>query len=162
MGARSGAEFELTSPLPPEVVEEALSAQLRSDACPISGIVAEGRIEIHVPSGRQHLWSPQLTVDLEKTDSGCRLSGRFVQHPHVFGLCMLGGSALAVLLLVAFSVSYGQWVMGQTPTALLAFPVAGSLVLVVFCGFRLGAERSADQKRELSDYVRSSLPPGPP
>ena len=92
--------FELLSHLPADDVMRHFGDWLRSGSCPVCGLSTEERIELYLPNERQHLWSPQLIVELRPDANGTRLNGRFGPHPYVWALVVVVG----VLLLVDFLV----------------------------------------------------------
>jgi hypothetical protein len=129
----------------------------------MSGIVAHGRIELYVPSERQHLWSPQLIVEVHDAPGdhgGSLLLGRFGPHPHVWALYLAMAGVTTFAALVAVSFAYAQWVMGQAPFTLLALPLAlvawGALYLVALQGQRWGAEQVAELRAFLEDGLNST------
>ena len=67
--------LELVVHLSVEQVMRSVRLRLKSPDCPVSGLVAEHRLEVHAHAKDQHLWSPQLIVDLEPLGDLPELSG---------------------------------------------------------------------------------------
>ena len=155
LGPRPG--FELSTRLSAEAVVVRVGQRLRAKPCPICGLSMPERIELHVPSERQHLWSPELVVQVQAAGAGSRLVGRFGPHPHVWTLFMalLGVSAIGTL--VALGYAYAQWTMGQTPTALWAIFVAVATLAMLHLVSQLGRGLGAEQMQELRGFLEATL-----
>ncbi len=150
----------METPVPPPAVLQTVHERLCDERSPMAGVVAEGRIELYVPSERQHLWSPQLVVDVlpsEKAGAGSLLRGRFSPHPHVWALYLGAAAVTAFTTLVAASFAYAQWVIGQAPSALWALPLA-VLAWVALYGVALQGQRwGEEQVRELRTFLIEGL-----
>ena len=108
-------------------------------------MVMPGRIELTIPPPEQHLWSPQLTVDVTEESEGSSLSARFGPHPHVWTMYM---GVFAILLTGTFvSVVFGfsQWVIDQSPWALYLTPALALAAGLVFGAAFVGQGLSAEQ-----------------
>ncbi len=147
--------------LEPAAVLQAVHDQLASGGTMMSGIVASDRFELYVPSDRQHLWSPQLSVEVSPADAGgvegARLRGWFGPHPHVWALYVAMGAATAFGTLVAVSFAYAQWVMGQAPSALWALPSSLLAWVALYSIARLGRRWGAEQVEELRGFLERGL-----
>jgi hypothetical protein len=147
--------------LKPAAVLQAVHDQLAVRGALMDGSVAADRFELYVPSDRQHLWSPQLSVIVLPTEGGradgARLRGWFGPHPHVWALYVAMGAATAFGTLVALSFAYAQWVMGQAPSALWALP-SSLLAWAALYSIALLARRwGAEQVEELRTFLESGL-----
>jgi len=115
------------------------------------------RIELHVPSDRQHFWSPELVVEVEHTDTGARLLGRFGPHPHVWTMYMALVAATAIGNLVAISCAYAQWAMGESPSALWCLLASAALLSILYLVSVLGQGFGEAQMRELRGFLEATL-----
>lgn len=127
-----------------------LAQRLRHKSCSVSGLVAPGRIELHVHGAEQHMWSPQLILEVHEEGGISVLRGRFGPHPSVWTLFMAGYASCALLALVALSFGLAQLTM-ETPAwgfagvgvaALLGASISG----LAYLGQGLG-EAQMDQLR---------------
>jgi hypothetical protein len=154
MGARLRPKFEATTEEPAELLLGRVSRELRARGCSVCGIATSDRIELHVPSERQHLWSPELRVTVERQGSETRLTGAYGPHPHVWTLYVgiYAGIAFAAFVVAVFG--FAQWMMEREPAALYWLPALALLGIgahaVAFVGQGLGA----DQMDELSAFLR--------
>ncbi|MCK5375698.1 MAG: hypothetical protein KAJ97_01370 [Acidobacteria bacterium] len=141
----------------PDVLMDRLRENLKQ--CPCCTGVSVGRhAELFVPGHEQRVWSPWLSVTTEEGGDGAVLKGRFAPHPSVWTLYLFLTFALGFALLVGISWGYAQWVMEQTPWALLSLPGAiilgGLLFLASVLGQRLGAEQMVQLRAALEELTR--------
>lgn len=154
--------FELESSLTPEVITRAVSRRLKARGCPMCGLTARQRIELHVPSSRQHFWSPQLVVDLSVEAGRTRLLGQFGPHPHVWTLYVAVTAASVFALLVAGSFTVAQLTMGRAPTALWALPIVSLTLMTLYFVAVAGRRFGTQQMGELREFVVTTLSEHPP
>jgi len=111
----------------------------------IDGLVLDRRIELTPNADTQHFFSPQLTIDVEDTDAGATLRGRFGPHPHVWTMYVAIHGFGAFITLAAGIFGLSQHLSGQTPWALWALPASPLLAALVwalaFVGQNLGGEQ---------------------
>lgn len=149
--------FELLSHLPAEDVMRHFGDWLRSGSCPVCGLSTEERIELYLPNERQHLWSPQLIVEMEAQGSSTRLKGRFGPHPYVWALVVAIAVILAFANLIALCVALAQLIMQQAPSAAMSVPVTAMLVLAWYGVARAGRGLGGDQVEELRRFFEATL-----
>lgn len=152
---RPGFEFEV--PITPESVIEQVHRSLTERDCPFGGLTAPGRIELHIPSHRQQLWSPQLVIDLEREGDRTTVRGEFGPHPYVWILYVAASAVSAIGCLVAVSFGAAQWTMGQTPTAFWAVPVLLSLLFLLYLAAVAGRRLSKSEMTELRTFFDAAL-----
>lgn len=168
MTAGVRVKFEMHTPMAPPAVLQSVHDQLCDRRCRMSGIVAEGRIELYVPSERQHLWSPQLVVDVEPWvprdaggaqggAGGSMLRGRFGPHPHVWALYLAMAAVTALATLFAISYAYAQWAMGQAPSSLWALPLAVVAWFALYAVAIQGQRWGEEQVLELRAFLEQGL-----
>lgn len=153
------SSFDLKTPLAPSRVLRTLHERLSRPRPLMSGVVADGRVDLFVPPERQHHWSPQLIVDIEPhvSERGSILRCRYCSHPHVWALRMALVGIATISLLISGCVSYAQWAMEQAPTALLALPLITALgVTLRYMGH---PERGygAAQEKELQQFLEGEV-----
>jgi len=127
MGASLRPKFALDVAVPAERLLARLDQQLRAPGCELCGLVTPTRIELQVPPSRKHLWSPELRVEVQAEDTGCRLSGSYGPHPHVWTMFMGIYAALTFAAFLALIFALAQWTLGEPLTALYATPLLALL-----------------------------------
>lgn len=104
----------------------------------IRGLVLPGRIELTVHPDDQHLWSPQLTVDIIESEKGSRLRARFGPHAHVWTMYVALYAAVVCFTLAALVGGSAQLTLGDSPWA---FWGAGMIWLLAFVGQGFGNDQ---------------------
>lgn len=155
---RPRPRFVLESDLDPEeVVQRTKRFLVRSDH--IKGVALKERLELAFTRDQQHLWSPQLIVDVTPSDVGTRMSARFGPHPHVWGMYTAIYFALAILSLIALAFGVSQWTIGQPPTAFWVVPAAlvlsGFVYGASFIGQGLGFEQMYELRKTLTELTEA-------
>lgn len=125
----------------------------------VKGLVAPNRIELYLATAEQHLWSPQLVVDLSPAQQqGSHLEGRFTPHPNVWTMYVAATASLCFGALLAGAFGYVQWLMNQPPWALLV--AVGACVCVVMLYFlsQMGQSLGQAQMDQLVAFLEEHAP----
>lgn len=128
----------------------------------MSGLVAPGRLELHMHGKDAHFWSPQLIVDVEELASGCKLLGRFGPHPSVWTLFMAAYAACGLLGLMSAIFGFSQRMIEQPPLALWGIPVTLALASGLYALGVLGKGLSEDQMEQLKQVLFETVDPAEP
>lgn len=144
---------------PSEELVDQVRQALRSDSA-VKGLVAPNRIELYLPTTEQHLWSPQLVVDLTPAqEQGSLLEGRFTPHPNVWTLYVAATASLFFGALLAGSFGYVQWLMNQSPWALLLAVGACVCIVVLYFLSQLGQSLGHEQMDQLVAFLEEHAHP---
>ncbi len=149
--------FQLECAAPPDTVIRYVGELLKTSGCPVSGLSCPGRIELHAHGSDQHLWSPQLIVDVVPSHRGSELLGRFGPHPSVWTMYMAGYAACGFGGLLGASFGYAQWVMGSHPWLLLTVPACLLSALGLYSLAFVGQGAGAGQMKQLRTFLRKAL-----
>ena len=159
--------FVLRSSEEPQAIRTRVAAFLHNDEH-IRGLVHGNRLEFAFVAREQHLWSPQLIVDLSAAPDGggTFLRARFGPHPDVWMTYTAVYFILGFLAVLAASFGAAQAMMKASPTALWALPILAVLTAltygVPFIGQGLGFEQMyllRAKLAELSDGVEAADEP---
>lgn len=159
---RPRPRFERTVPLPRDEVLARVRAAL-GRAPSIRGLVLPtGRIELTVAEAEQHVWSPQLTVDVVDgpEESGSTLRARFGPHPNVWTL-YVALYAVSVFFAIACAV-YGasQAILDRTPWALWLTPIAVVLAALVYGASFVGQGLGSEQMYRVRAFLDAAVDDG--
>lgn len=117
------------------------------------------RVELLVPRGEAHAWSPQITLVVNVVPNGGSLvRGRIGPSPQVWTLyaTLYGLSTLAVVAATVFGLT--QWFLGGQPYALLGVPVSlvfsGLIYGASFVGQGLGSEQIYHLRTFVDETIR--------
>jgi hypothetical protein len=172
MGAPIRPSFELRVPLGRAGIEQRVALRLRTRGCPVSGLVAPGRIELHVHGDEQRIWSPQLIVDVvdvgwtrdsapdalaarEPTEAVLRC--RFGPHPSVWTLYAAGYAFVMLLGFAGLCLGLAEWVLSRAPLGLLAVPAALVLAALLYGAALLGQGLGREQMERLRRFLEETL-----
>jgi hypothetical protein len=131
--------------------------RLRAGSCPVCGLSSSDRIELYLPNDRQHLWSPQLVVDVEARGATTSFRGRFGPHPHVWSLYVAIGAIIAFGNLIALCVALAQFTMNETPSAAVSVPITIVFLLGWYAIAMAGRGLGGGQMDELRQFFESTL-----
>jgi hypothetical protein len=117
--------------------------------------------EIYVDHRERRLWSPHLSLRLDRDDDGgCTLFGRFAPHPEVWTFFMFLYIGLAFAAVFGSVLGYVQWVSGEAAwglwVAVVGLPAIGLIHVAGAVGQRLGQEQMRALKEEI-DVVLEGL-----
>ena len=119
--------------------------------------------EIHVPHSERKLWSPHLSLRLDKEKGDrCSVFGRFAPSPEVWTFFMFLYVGLVFGVVFGAVLGYVQWASNESPWGFLVVaggvPAIGLIHLASAVGQRLGQRQMAALKEEL-DGVLEGLDP---
>lgn len=109
--------------------------------------------EIDVATEERRLWSPHLSLRVDKAKQGSELYGRFAPQPHVWTFFMFLYAAVAFLALLGGVLGYVQWASDESPWGLWAPGVGVPLLCLLHLGSALGQRLSRGQMRELRELI---------
>ena len=109
--------------------------------------------ELYLPETERRLWSPYLSIRVDKRDQGSSLFGRFAPHPEVWTFFMFLYFLVGFIVLFGGTLGYVQWTSDETAWGLWAVwigvPILGLVHVASTVGARLGQEQMHRLRREL-------------
>ena len=153
--ARPRAEF--VSPLSPSEVLERFEAALKEPGCPVEGQLVVGHVELFVPAGERHFWSPWLPLEVRTEVDGTHVRGRFGPHPHVWTGFMAVYAVLAFAGLISCMYGWAQLLLDGPGYALLGVPASAALAAFVYGAEWIGKGLGTEQMFVLRDFVVATL-----
>ena len=155
---RPRPRFELESVLAREEVLARVKARLRGQDAVRGLVLPHGRIELTVSDHERHIWSPQLTVDVEpEGEASSRMRARFGPHAHVWTMyvALYGVSVMFAIGCAVYGAS--QWTLGREPWALYLTPLAVVFSALVFGAAWVGQGLGSDQMYALRTFLEQAL-----
>ena len=132
---------------------------LKEEGCKYCSKVVDGHVVIDVPKDENHFWSPQLNIEIEKTETDKTIvKGLFGPKPQVWTLFMFFHFAVAVAF-IGFSVmAYVQWSLKTDFSFALTIVIGLPILWIVmyFLG-RIGKKRGHKQMDELHSFMMRTL-----
>ncbi|MBX7196918.1 MAG: hypothetical protein K1X94_33015 [Sandaracinaceae bacterium] len=123
----------------------------------LRGLALEERVELGIDGKENHFYSPQLVVRVRPEGDGAFLEARFGPDPYVWAFYVMGSGGLTVLTFFASMFGVGQWMVGQTPTALFVAPAAATLAGLVYGASYVGQGLGQDQMYFLRHSLEHTL-----
>ena len=148
--------FQVEVASDPDALMEKVRKRLPN--CPDCTGVSVGRhAELFVTDEVRRVWSPWLSVTVERCSDGSVLQGRFAPHPGIWTLYVFLAFGLGFALLVGTAWGYAQWAIERTPWALLSAPLVlllgSGLYFASIVGQRLGAEQMDQLRAALEGLI---------
>jgi hypothetical protein len=158
----SGLEFrpryKFSTALTPEEIIDRVSVQLR-DKNP-EGIVARMisyHITMRIAIPKRHFWSPQMDINLERTEKDTLVRCLIGPVPTVWTLFVFAYAILGLGGFVALMIGFSQWSLGHYAWGfwIVPFSLAGSALMFWFAQW--GKSMAREQMRELKLSFDSAL-----
>ena len=135
------------------------SDNLKDGDCKYCSKIVDGHVVIDVPKEESHFWSPQLNIEVEKTNEDITVvKGLFGPKPTVWTLFMFFHFAVAVAFIGFAVTAYVQWSLKTDYSVALwvviALPVVW--VLMYFLG-RLARRKGHKEMDELYKFMMKTL-----
>ena len=120
----------------------------------------DDHVFIKIPKEKQHFWSPQLHLEINKIESenNSIIYGLFGPNPTVWTMFMFLHFAVAGLF-IGFSIwAYSNWSL-RNDYAIQLFIVLFMIVIwiVLYFGGRIGKKTGMGQMHELHHFMRDTL-----
>ncbi|MGB1308098.1 MAG: GTP-binding protein [Oceanihabitans sp.] len=120
----------------------------------------DDHVFIKIPKAKQHFWSPQLHLEINKnsSESGSIIYGLFGPNPTVWTMFMFF-HFIVIGLFFGFGVwAYTNWSLNNN----FAIPLFACLLMVVvwvalYFGGRIGKKTGMDEMHQLHHFMRDTL-----
>lgn len=151
--------FQVPCPLSPAEATARLKEGLKHIECPVRGRVIPDFASLMLPEQEREMWSPYLTVSLEKGPGGqgSLVRGVYGPAPGLWTLFMFLYTAL--LMSAAAILLYGMVLrtLGERSSILWLVPVLLALFVTLWLVASVGQRLSRHQMKTLHDFVEQSL-----
>jgi hypothetical protein len=149
--------FERHFACPPKQITQRLRATLTRESVPYRGDFYANHIVVSVPTDDEHFWSPQLSLDLQATESGTVVRGIYAPRPSVWTMFMAMYAFAGFGGVIGMVFGSSQWSLGMEATALWAVPGALVMATLTYGLALVGQWLSRDQIRDLRTFTERSL-----
>ncbi len=154
---RMRPRFERVVAASPDAVVHRLAHALNDPRSPFVAQVAGRHLHLRVAAPERRLWSPHLNLEVEPHPEGALVLGHFGPHPDVWTFFVALYAVLAFTATVGLLFGASQWMLGTTPVAFWAVPLALLLALLVYGLALVGQRLSQEQMRQLYHFVDDLL-----
>ncbi len=142
-------ELPVPAPVALARLREALEGEDLADSSSAAGTTAE----FFVPRSERRIWSPHLSIQIERHGEHSTLRGRYSPRPDIWTMVMFCYFFFAFVGLFGAALGYVQWVSQETAWGLWLVPAGllaiGGLHLMSLIGQRLGAEQMKELRTQL-------------
>jgi len=112
---------------------------------------------LDLPEEERHVWSPQLSLDVERHPEGARVRGLFAPRPSVWTFYVTAYAALGFGGLIGLVFGTSQLSLGMEASALWSVPFALVLAGLVYGTAWIGQRLSRDQLDALEGFIHTTL-----
>jgi hypothetical protein len=114
-------------------------------------------VDYKIEADDRRFWSPHLSIQLQDTESGAELFGRFSPRPEIWTMCMALYFAAAICIFGAAIYGYVQWFLGSTPWAFVIVPISLFTIIALHVASMIGQSLSSDQMELLRARLDRTL-----
>jgi hypothetical protein len=155
--ARLRPTFEVRLPLPADESIERIRRQIAESASRVRALSAGNCADFFIDENERRLWSPYLSVQIQDSDSGSLLRGRFSPRPEIWTFVMFVYFLMVFVILFGVSYGYVQWAIGESPWGLVAVPIGMFVIVLLHTVSLVGQRLSADQSEQLRARLEEIL-----
>ena len=121
-------------------------------------VVSAGQcIDYKIEEADRRFWSPHLSVQLNDTDDGAEVFGRFSPRPEIWTMFMAIYFVAAITIFGALIYAYVQWTLGSYPWALIAVPICVAIIVSLHAASLIGQGLSTDQMQLLRSRLDRTM-----
>lgn len=118
-------------------------------------------IDFKVAPDERRFWSPHLNVQVgdieDDQDGGSELHCRYSPRPEVWTMFMAIYLVASCLIFAAAIFGYVQWILDESPWALVVIPLLALVILGLHLASLIGQGWSSDQMEELRARLDKTL-----
>ena len=142
-----------------DVIVDKFKKEFQLKSTKFRGKVVGDHVIIDIAKENEHLWSPQLQLELEEVSKNQTLvKGLFGPKPQLWTLFMFIHFGVALAFAVFATIFYTDWSLGQDYTFSLFMVVAMPILWISFYFFgRWGKKKGHQQIVELDSFMRKIL-----
>ena len=149
--------FKESIDLTEEKVKEKIGGYLASNPELCTGEIVDHHVILKIPKSQQHYWSPQLNLELEKSEKGTIIRGLFGPKPGVWTMFVFFYSSIGFLTLMAFIFGLSQMMLKMNAYGLWAVPVGALLMIGLFVMSKIGQNMGKEQMYQLHDFLNQAV-----
>ncbi len=149
--------FKIESKLAADEVIKKIRNNINNENIPCDGSVVTNHAVLRIPQNQAHFWSPELSLDISKSDNGTLIRGLFGPNPSVWTLFMFFYMGVGFMGLIGLFYGLSQWTLGNAPIALWSVPIAISLEIIIYFIAQTGKKLANSQMIQLNSIFEQIL-----
>lgn len=142
-----------------EVVEKIKNSLEESDSI-VQARIRNGYATLFLPLEEQHFWSPELTINVEKSEienGGSIISGLYGPRPAVWTAFVFIYSLLGFAIMVVSIVGFANRSIGNSSSILWLVPILILILVGFYLSSYFGQKLAHDQMLTLHDFVENNI-----
>jgi hypothetical protein len=141
-----------------DIVMNRFRNNLKNINCKYCSKIVDNHIIIDVPKEEEHIWSPQLHVEVEKENGKTFVRGVLGPQPKIWTFFMFLHFAVAITFFVFFVMLYSKWSLNQDYTFSLIMCVAMPIIWIgLYVAGQVGKKMGYKQMNELHDFLIGTI-----
>jgi len=112
---------------------------------------------IKIKESNQHVWSPHLTISIEKKETGCVIRGLYGPKQTIWSLFMFLYTGIGVGILFAGLYGLARQSLNLEAPILWLVPILFGLALFLYLLAQLGQKLSAQQMFDIHHFIEKSI-----
>ena len=149
--------FKIETNYSPSGLEELIRTGLKTDNAPCVGSVGHHYAKLALPKSERHYWSPQLSLSMEETETGCILRGLYGPRENVWAMFIFFYAIIAFAILIIGIIGLSNLQLKQPATILWLVPVLMVLFLTLYLVAFFGQKLGHDQMLILHRYLEKTI-----
>lgn len=151
--------FEIETHVSVEEVVNKIKTSLEEGDSIVQARIRNGYATLFLPLEEQHFWSPELTINVEKseTDKGSIISGLYGPRPAVWTAFVFIYSVLAFAILIVCIIGFANKSIGNSSSILWLLPVLILILIAFYLSSYFGQRLAHDQMLILHDFVEDNI-----
>lgn len=117
----------------------------------------EGHFTVHVALAERHFWSPHLNVNVDSTESGTLLRGRYGPAPSIWTIFTFGYTSLGLLFTFLGMYVGSVYLLGKETPLVWVLPFLFVGILSLWFAGQLGQKLGVQQTFKIHQFVERVL-----
>jgi len=132
--------------------------KLNQETCAYKKKMSDNHIFIDIPQNKAHLWSPQLSIEVESHEKGSKIRGFFAPKPGIWTFFMFLHFVVAVGFLIFSALAYANYVAKGNYSLWLGLMLFSVLIwFILYFAGQLGKNKAKYQMEELKGFLKDCL-----
>lgn len=157
MSAELRPRIKLISNLDEDEIISRIKNGIKEHNNQFTGWAKEGYALICAPETERHIWTPQLNLQIEKTEAGTEIRGVIGPSASVWTAFAFTFSLLGFIAFVALFWGLSRLSLDYSADILWIVPLALLLIFGVYMLARIGQQLSKDQVKLLKEFIEVAI-----
>jgi len=148
---------KIISQLEKEEVIKVIKNKIEDPNSTFSGWAKDDYALICAPVNEKHIWTPQLNLQIEKTEDGTEIRGVIGPSANVWTAFAFTFSILGFISFVSLFWGLSRLSLDYSADILWAVPITLALIFGVYILAKVGKRLSKNEVLQLKDFIETAL-----